>query len=452
MRHPYHAAVPPLPTRAPAPSATAEATPTSRRHVWWLAGIVAVGLLLRVVWSLYTVREPVGLHDPTFYSILAQEIAAGRGYQLPDGSATAYYPVGYPAIVGAVYWLVDVLGLGFNRINLHVIVNLVAAGISMPLIYEIGRRLFDRRVGLVAAAGVALMPNLVFHTSLLLTETVFNTIALAAVAVVVSSPWEGRSARALAAFGVLVGIAALVRPPSLLFLPVLALAGAWTAGWGWREVARSLAVPALAAAAVIAPWTVRNTVVMGSPIIISSNLGDNLCIGNNPEADGGFQRPDECFAGYDHLERPEFELRRDAGGRAKALEFLLDEPARQLELIPMRIWYAYRVDTDGIHATESYGADPFMDLSLRQGLSSAANVTYYVTLVLGIASVALLRGRTALRHPGRTFVVLSGLSLAVTPLAFFGDPRFHVPVVPFLVLGAAALVVTGTRRLGGRTA
>ena len=416
----------------------------------WLAAIIVVGLLVRVAWGLYAVREPVGLHDPTFYRIFADALAAGRGYQLPDGQVTAYYPVGYPAALASVYWLFDGLGWTGGRANLHFFLNLVAAGLSFPLLYVIGRRLFDHRVGLLAAAGLALMPNLVFHTSLALTETVFNTVALAAVALVVSSPWDGRSNRSLAAFGALVGIAALVRPPSLLFVPVLAVAGARAAGWRWRETGRSLIVPALAAAVVIAPWTVRNIVVMDAPILISSNVGDNLCIGNNPDASGAFQTPPSCLEGYDHLERPEYEVRRDNDGRAKALEFLVDEPARQLELVPLRLYHTFREDTDGLDAAESYGEDPFIDASLRRVLGILANVTFFVTLALGVAAPALLRRREGTRDPGRTFVVLSGLSLALTPLAFFGDPRFHVPVVPFLLLGAAALAVTGARRIGIR--
>ena len=452
MRHPYHAAVPPPLTSAPASSRTAGRTPTSRREWSWLAGIVVVGLLLRVVWVLYAVREPVGLHDPAFYTIFAGELAAGRGYQLPDGSPTAYYPVGYPAALAAVYWLSDVLRVPVGRVNLHVVLNLVAAGLAFPLLYVIGRRLFDPRVGLLAAAGLALMPNLIFHTSLALTETVFNTVALAAVAVVVTTPWAGRSNRALVAFGVLVGVAALVRPPSLLFVPVLAVAGGWAAGWRWREVGRSLVVPTLAAAAVIAPWTIRNIVVMDAPILISSNVGDNLCIGNNPEANGAFQTPASCLEGYDHLERPEYEVRRDTDGRAKALEFVREEPARQLELVPRRLYSTFKEDTDGLEAAESYGDDPFMEASLRRALGIAANATYFATLALGVASLVVLRGRSGARHPGRTFVVLSGLSLADTPLAFFGDPRFHVPVVPFLLVGAAAVLVVGRHRAGGSPA
>ena len=429
------------------PSEAPEAS-TSRR---WLAAIVVVGVLLRLAWALYAARPPVGLHDPTFYTIFAESLAAGDGYRLPDGQPTAYYPVGYPAALAAVYWLADHTPLPADRVGLAVALNLAAAAISFVLIHRIGTRLFDRRVGLLAAAGVALMPNLVFHTALALTETLFNTIALAAVLLVVGTDWRRRAIPVLVGFGVLVGVAALVRPPSLLFLPVLVLAGWWAGRWGWREALRSLAIPTIAALAVILPWSLRNAEVMEAPILLSSNVGDNLCIGHNPDANGAFQMPPSCLAGYEDLVRPEYEVVRDANDRSRALEFIREQPAEQLRLVPLRALHTFRNDTDGLRAAESYGEDPFIDDGLRTVLGVLANVTFFTTLVLGLAAVFVLRGRRrGQREPGRTFVVLGAASLAVTPLAFFGDVRFHVPVVPFLVLGAAALVVEVLDRRSGR--
>ena len=419
------------------------------RSRWWLLGIVAVGSCLRVAWALYATRPAVGLHDPTFYSIFAGQIADGRGYRLLDGQPTAYYPVGYPAALAAVYWLADLLDVVHDRLSLVVALNLAAAGASFALVFEVGRRLFDHRVGLVAAAGLALMPNLVFHTGLALTETLFNAVALAAVLVVVATSWRERHVGALVAFGALVGVSALIRPPSLLFVPVLALAGARSAGWGWREGLRSLVVPALAAAAVIAPWTVRNIVVMEAPVLISTNMGDNLCIGNNPAASGHFQPEPSCLDGYGALRRPELEVRRDADNRRRGIEYIRNEPLAQIRLVGLRLLNTFRNDTDGLRAAESYGDDPFIPGPTRTALGVAANVTFFATLVLGLASLVVCRGRDQ-RRPGRVFVALAGASLAVTPLAFFGDPRFHVPVVPFLVVGAAAVLVAGPDRLRAR--
>jgi hypothetical protein len=51
------------------------ASPTAGR--WWLPAIVLVGVALRVAWALHATRPPVGLHDPTFYTVFADRLAGG---------------------------------------------------------------------------------------------------------------------------------------------------------------------------------------------------------------------------------------------------------------------------------------------------------------------------------------------------------------------------------------
>src|SRR5207244_155981 len=80
-----------------------------------------------------------------------------------------------------------------------------------------------------------------------------------------------------------VGLASLTRPPALLFLVALGI-GAWVGGAGWRRALAQAGIALLAAAVVIVPWSIRNAVVMDAPIAISTNLGDDLCIGHNPAA------------------------------------------------------------------------------------------------------------------------------------------------------------------------
>jgi 4-amino-4-deoxy-L-arabinose transferase-like glycosyltransferase len=418
--------------------------PVSDRDRLLLTGIVVVGVVLRVAWSVYAARPPEGLQDPALYTLYGDQIAAGRGYRLPDGAPTAYYPVGYPALLGAVFWLADHTPLPSWRPGLVAGLNVAMAAVSLVLVFEVARRAFDRRVALVGTGLLAIFPNLVFHTALPLTETVFNTLSLAAVLVLVATDWRRRHVGALVAFGLLVGAAALVRPPSLAFLPAMLVAGWWGARWGWREAGRALAVSGLAAAAVIAPWTVRNAEVMTSPVLISTNTGDNLCIGNNPDANGAFQMPASCLAGFDHLERPEYELARDAHGRRKALEYLREHPTEQLRLVPLRLYHTFRHDTDGLRAAESYDQDPFIPTGTRRVLEVVANGVYFATLAGALASVPLLlRGR----RPDRLLVLLVAVALTLPPLAFFGDVRFKVPVVPYLVVAAAAVAVAGADRL-----
>ena len=77
----------------------------------------------------------------------------------------------------------------------------------------IGRRLAGPMAGLIAAGIYALYPNLIFHTGVLLGETLYNFLFLGFLAALLSRPWTvAFSTRRVLACGVLLGLAVLVRP------------------------------------------------------------------------------------------------------------------------------------------------------------------------------------------------------------------------------------------------
>jgi hypothetical protein len=156
----------------------------------WLAGIVAAGVVLRLGWGIYAARPPVGLHDPGFYRLLGEQLASGNGYRLPDGSPTAYYPVGYPLALALGFLLTPVSW----QTGVVVALNVACQAATIMLVFATTRRLLEGRdvPALVAAGTVALWPNLVLHSAVPLSESLFIALVLAAVFVVVSGPWPAR--------------------------------------------------------------------------------------------------------------------------------------------------------------------------------------------------------------------------------------------------------------------
>src|SRR5688572_23653912 len=122
-------------------------------------------------------QEPVELRDPVLYLVLGDHVAAGDGYRYgfePDQGVTAYYPPGYPVALGVVAWLVRLVVPGTVAIfDVAVWFNVILSVATIPLVYVLGRRLAGRTAGLVAAGVWALWPNLVFHSGVVLTETLF---------------------------------------------------------------------------------------------------------------------------------------------------------------------------------------------------------------------------------------------------------------------------------------
>ena len=422
---------------------SAGAPPVTRRQARWLAGIVVVGALLRIAWVTYAARHPQTLIDPTFYSLYAERIADGHGYTLSYGEPTAYYPPGYPIALGVVVWFVRALpGVPYHLPTVAGWFNIVLGVATIGLVFELGRRVFDdTRIGLVGAAILALWPNLIFHTAVALTETLFNFLLLAALLVLLVPRWDGEarpSTRRLVVFGLLLGASVLVRPISLLVLPGLGLVWLRRLGWDWRAVLGRLAIAGATTAAVILPWTVRNAFAMDAFVPISTNFGDNLCIGRHEGATGAFSLTTECFGGYDHLKRPEYETERNSGTTREAIDYLVHHPVDEVRLLWWRAFYTLHDDHDALAVAESYGADRFMSKRWRNVWEWTADAWFFGVLGLTVVGLTAVRRRDDAR---RSFFLWSMVAMAVPPLIFFGDVRFHVPVLPFMAVIAAVTVV-----------
>jgi hypothetical protein len=425
--------------------------PLDRRTRWLLLAVVAVGAVLRIAWALRA-ESPVELRDPVLYLILGDNLAHGNGYSYGPGidqGTTAYYPPGYPLLLGAVTWLVRlVLPGAVDIFPVAIALNVVLSVATIPLVFVLGRRLVGRRVGLAAAAVWALWPNLVFHAGIVLTETLFLFLFVLMLIVALGDPGAARSpGRArVVTVGVLLGLCILVRPVSIVTAPVFLVL--WW-GNGLRAAAWRLALVGAVAVAVLVPWSVRSTLAMDAPVALSLNLGDNLCIGHNPSARGGYgSLQPHCFNDTG-LRRPESETRRQSENIRRALRYVRDHPGTTLARTPNKVWITVDRDDDGLDVAEDFGSRPIMSDAARSALTAAAN-GWYLLVVAGAAVGAVLLVRRP--DPARRglFLVAVGLAQLVPPLLTFGDPRFKMPVYPTLAVCAAVAAVAGWDRLRGR--
>jgi hypothetical protein len=418
--------------------------PLTRRQRSALVAVVVVAVGLRVAWCVAYAREMPGLADPGLYRLLAVQLADFDGYVL-EGRPTAYYPVGYPAVLGAAFWAGGLVGLESSRAmtGMVVAVNLAAGVAGVGLAFLLARRVAGATAGIGAAAGIAIMPNLVFHSAVALSETLFIALVLAFAAVVAAAPWEstGPGRRRLLVAGALLGASALVRPVALPVLPLLVLV--WrSASLPMRRAVRDVAVVGVAAVVVIVPWTIRNAVRMDAFVPISTNTGDNLCMSRQPGAHGGFRLTAYCFGGpeIEALVRPEYETRRDARGRQLAFEFVREHPGRELRLWLDRLGASFRHDHDALDAVEGYGVGPFFSRGERDVYRRLADGAWYALGTVGAAAtVAVVGVRRLRRDPRLVLLVVTAVGLLVPIVLFFGDPRFKVPAVPFLVLLVACV-------------
>jgi 4-amino-4-deoxy-L-arabinose transferase-like glycosyltransferase len=389
------------------------------------AVVFLVALLARAVVVLWARHRFPAAEDGAYYDRLAHRLASGSGYTWlwPDGSVTyaAHYPVGYPGLLAAAYALFGPsLGVAMG---LNAVLGAAGAFAIHRLVDDPdGHRWRPFAAGLV----VALHPALVAYTAAPMTEGV--TAALLAVAGAAARP--ARSARRawpwLAASGLAMGLATLVRPQSLLVAPAIGWMAAPRAARFGPRLASALAVVAIALGCV-SPWTLRNCFRMHRCALVSVNGGWNLLIGASTSS-GGWQPvavPHECATVWDEGAKDSCFGRAAARSiAASPRSWLASAPAKvamTLDYIGAGPWY--------LHASN---ATAFGE-SDKIALATVETATCRALLLGALVACGRLRGR---RPRLRRWLALAGAVFAVSPHAW-----------PAYVGVAACVALAGRRTL-----
>jgi hypothetical protein len=426
--------------------------------------IVAVALALRIGWCVVAAEHPrVG--DPATYYIYGVQIGEGRGYnsaavtmqQIADAPRdgrppadnavpTALFPPGYPATLGGLYWLMLHTPLPENLVTAAVALNVVLGVATVLLAFVLVRRLFDSRAALVAAALLAVYPNLVFHTATLHWETTFVFLTMAALVVLLGRPWgRGRvPTPRLVAFAMLVGASVLVRPMSVGMVAAMVVA-CLVAGAGVRRSLLQCGVVLGIVALMVTPWTVRNLVKLDSPVVISTELGAALCVSRQPGARGNkdFSRMHRyCIPSMEGVPLDEREVRENDYALARARAWVADHPLQEARFWFSRGRYAFREDHDALD-----DAVVAVSSGTRTALGRVADWFWFAVLGLGAVGVVRFADRSA---PQRLVIALTALALALTPIVLYGAPRYKVPATPLVAMMAAVCVVALVDRMRSR--
>ncbi len=425
--------------------------------------ILVLALAVRADWCFYTAHRP-RIGDPTSYYFYGISIARGQGYnsflfdlrevalhgtQSTRHIPTALFPPGYPAVLGGLFWVVLRTPFSDNFVAASAILNVILSTVTVLMAFEVARRLFDTRVALVAAALLAVYPNLVFHTATMHWETTFNFLAMAAILVLVRRPWKrGRvPTRTLLLFALVLGCSVLVRPISLPLVGAL-LVATLVAGAGARRVLVQCGIVFAIVAALVLPWTIRNMIKMHSPVVVSTGTGIALCQSRNPhpspvlDFDVLHRYCEPADLAEIPIEKQEVEINSFA--TSQAFESVVHHPMREVGQWWPRATHAFTQDHDAL-----VDATDFAPRGLLRTFTWIADWYFF-----GVAGLALVGIYAVVRRPSSSpqglFLVLATLSFAATPLLLFGDPRYKVPATPLLTILAAAGAVGIADRLRQR--
>jgi 4-amino-4-deoxy-L-arabinose transferase-like glycosyltransferase len=407
----------------------------------WVVGLTLVALALRLAFALAIDRPSLPFNDMLFYHATAKALADGLGFIGFDGNPTGRWPPAFPFLLSLVYRV-----FGSDPVNAELL-NAVIGAATVPLAYLAASRAFDRRTGLVAAAAVALMPGQILYAESVLAEPLYTFFLVGFLAMLVALPDRRLSA---ALIGLAIGVAALTRGEGLLLLAVPPVV--WWGAVPRRELLVRTGLATLAAVLAIAPWTVRNAVVLDAFVPVSTNSAQTFWAGHNPAANGGatYARA-EIFAELEDVPPERFEIEQARLLRRQALDYMFDHPLRELTLIPRKLLYLSSGDSRAIEVDRKRaGSGTPVTGGIKPVTVPGANTAVFLGVIADIAWFGLL-GLFVLalavlwpalwRNPlGRAGIALTAISLVLYGFVLYGNFRYRMPLEPVMILLAAPLV------------
>jgi 4-amino-4-deoxy-L-arabinose transferase-like glycosyltransferase len=233
-------------------------------------------------WQLHghPLLQPLGRLDSGVYVDLARQVAAG---DLLVRGATG----GEPFFVAPlyVYFLAVPLALSGSLVAAKAL-QVALGTLAVGLLHAAVRPWFGRPAALVAAALLAVTGPVVFHEAILL-QAALDPFLVALGLLGVSRALRAGRGRDWVVAGAALGLFVLNRPNALVW--GFGLAAALPLAGGLSRGGRHAAALVLGLALALAPATLRNAVVSGEPVLVSSHGGLNLYIGNRAEADGTYR-------------------------------------------------------------------------------------------------------------------------------------------------------------------
>jgi 4-amino-4-deoxy-L-arabinose transferase-like glycosyltransferase len=410
-----------------------------------LAAVVALGFGLRLEAALSPDVSPGEAtivayqgNDSKSYGEIAQSLYETGRYGTPEMRNPTDWSPGAPIFYAGIYYLTG----GVHEELARAVVAFLG-GLMVLFVYLLGRRLAGPAVGIGAGLLAAIYPAFIDNAEQFLSEPLAAFTLSAAVLATFWAADPGRSTWAWLVPGALLGATALTRPEYLMFAVILGLAVLVKMGRdrGIRLGVASLALFVGAFVLVLAPWTVRNFIVLDKFVPVTTGGGKALFVATYLPGDGRQLRVKrELIRRFEHKQnvtdrevadtqmkdlldkvaRKYPDLGRDAAlakiGRENFRKYVREEPVEYAGMVVTKMWNVWR-----------RGSGPTMR-------GSGWIAFHYAILALALVGLAVLAWRRRWE-----VVVIGLLILGITLLGglLLAVPRRNVPLMP-LVLTLAA--------------
>ncbi|HYU24231.1 MAG TPA: glycosyltransferase family 39 protein [Thermoanaerobaculia bacterium] len=372
-------------------------------HRRWLLSIAVLAFLLHFAYA----AASGSLRNPRVWEVeqIATDLTQSHAffYKHEGTIYRAYAEPLWPFVAAAVYAVT-----GHSRMAM-VLLQIAIASITVWLTGRLASSATgDEAAGNVAALLMAIHPGFITYSSILHPLTLDTFFLVAAALAIIARRWYAAAA--------LIGLGALTRPTILLLT-------------GFQRRIAAVAITL----AIVAPWTIRNAVVLHDFVLTRSGTGFVFWLGNNPNATGSavdvHRRPllDAAPPEFQARIRAADELARDRLFRDAAWTYIAANPLAAAGRVAQRLFYFWWFSPE-------WGAH----------YSAPAKIVYRVWWACLLFLFAL--GAIKTRRREVWLLVAMAVLVSLVQSLFYVEGRHRLAVEPLILPMAALSLVKGGPR------
>ncbi|MFQ5452718.1 MAG: tetratricopeptide repeat protein, partial [Candidatus Zixiibacteriota bacterium] len=248
--------------------------------------------------------------------------------------------------------------------------------------------------------------------------------------------WETKSNKDIFYAGLLMGLASITRPTSLVLYPVIFLLIILILR-NFKQLTKQTMLFILGTSLIIAPIFLRNVIIANDPVLISSQGGINLYIGNNAAADGISAVMPEPMGFNWRIQQITHAAEIETGHKLKpgqvssfwadkAIEWISNHPASFFHLYLQKLYHNF--------SDREISNNRDLQVFFKKN-----KILQYNPLSFGILFALTVVGFfTGVKKNKKTLFILIVIAAYVTVSAlFFFSSRFRLPLLPLYIIIAS---------------
>jgi len=416
------------------------------RHNKTIILIAGFALLLRLgffmvvqPWDKQVLQETILVGDPDGYHNMALSIINSGSFSyhkyMPfekiKADVSAERTPGYPLFVSFVYFLFGV------RPWLVILFQLLVNVGSLILIYVLAKKVFEKKIAIIAALLYAIEPHAISLPIAFMTDTLFTFTFLASMLIFFYGI-ENKRISLFLLFGFILGLSTLIRPITKFFPIIMIAVISIYPGINWSFRLRAVAGFILVFVLTISPWLSRNYIKSGY-FSLSSMQGKQLLTRYVAKAEA-----DRSGKSLEQIKTELWEIADKRG--ANKTDNLFDRSriyskiAKEYYRAHWKFYIPQHIVKGAIRMFLSPGTTRIAN---RLGLESEAMIRLLFGIFLAVNYLAFFFGSVLMiyrRNYNFLIVILFVFLYFVAVIGPLGIVRFKVPLTPFyIIVGASGI-------------